>query len=153
MEKAKAAKYPNGKMCKKCMTTKPASNFKKGGWVCGACDYRKRRSKRLQHFKDYRKRHPKTAFKHRLKKWGLDLDTYYAMLASQGNRCAICRTTAPKGPQSRDQNFAVDHDHITGKIRGLLCSNCNLVLGHARDHAEVLEAAIAYLKKHQTQKS
>src|SRR6185312_15133032 len=56
--------------------------------------------------------------------FGISLADYHAMLAAQGGRCAICRTDNP-GPKG----FAVDHDHATGKVRGLLCVNCNPGLG------------------------
>jgi hypothetical protein len=44
--------------------------------------------------------------------------------------------------------LSVDHDHVTGAVRGLLCSNCNLVLGYACDDVTVLQKAIGYLRRH-----
>jgi hypothetical protein len=63
--------------------------------------------------------------------YGMTAMDYDAMLAAQGGRCANpgCRTDAPRGMG----RFHVDHDHRTGKIRGLLCNGCNLALGHLGD--------------------
>jgi len=67
--------------------------------------------------------------------------TYDDLLSRQGGRCAICRC-AP-----RTRRLAVDHDHATGQVRGLLCSKCNHeLLGAAHDSLELLERAVAYLK-------
>ena len=83
----------------------------------------------------------KEAYKgYRLKKsFGLTLDDYEKMLALQKGVCAICG--------QRDEHFslAVDHCHVTGRIRGLLCSQCNRGLGLFRDSIESLRAAINYL--------
>ena len=64
---------------------------------------------------------------------------YKEMLESQGGVCAICGAM-PKG------RLAVDHDHATGQVRGLLCSPCNVALGFLRDDPIRLKAAIAYLE-------
>lgn len=72
---------------------------------------------------------------------GLSPADYQAMLDEQGGVCAICGD--PPGVQA----LAVDHDHATGYVRGLLCTNCNHLLGKAKDNRTVLEAAIAYLAR------
>ena len=64
------------------------------------------------------------------------------MLAAQGGCCAICGTS----DTGKRKAFAVDHNHDTGKIRGLLCSNCNTGIGNLRDNVELLERAIDYLR-------
>lgn len=65
------------------------------------------------------------------------------MLASQGETCNICK----KHYTSFTKKLAVDHCHSTGTIRGLLCSDCNLMLGHSKDNPDTLTNAIEYLKK------
>lgn len=71
---------------------------------------------------------------------------YAALHAAQDGKCAICG--------KRETRFAVDHDHYTGAIRGLLCRNCNLGLGSFQDRPDALRRAISYLKRSwQTQKS
>ncbi len=73
--------------------------------------------------------------------YGLTLEAYGLMLAAQNGCCAICQ-----GGQQRGQEFAVDHDHKTGAIRGLLCHNCNHMLCKAKDDPAVLRRAAEYLE-------
>lgn len=73
--------------------------------------------------------------------YGLEPGQYDAMLAAQDGRCAICRTDAPGGRGS----WHVDHEHATGRVRGLLCHRCNLMLGNAQDDPARLRAAVEYL--------
>lgn len=73
--------------------------------------------------------------------YGIDKDKWLEMLALQENCCAICDTFSEK-----IKFFSTDHDHVTGKVRGLLCKNCNTLLGHAKDDVEILKKAIIYLK-------
>lgn len=76
-------------------------------------------------------------------KYGMTPQDWRAMFQSQGERCAICQTDRP-GPY----DWHTDHCHTTGKVRGILCSKCNLMLGHAKDDPDRLRAAAAYLEKH-----
>jgi hypothetical protein len=78
----------------------------------------------------------------RERKYGVTHDQYLVLLEAQGGVCAIC------GNSEQKRQLAIDHDHETGEIRGLLCDRCNPMLGYAQDDIAVLEAAIAYLKKH-----
>ena len=78
--------------------------------------------------------------------YGICEDEYQAMFEAQGGKCAICgeiETGMTKGVLR--QNLTVDHDHETGKIRGLLCMACNLALGGFKDRIENLANAIDYL--------
>lgn len=81
-----------------------------------------------------------------LKRYGLTVETYDAMLASQHGACAICGSTDPKGRKG-SPFFVVDHDHATGAVRGLLCAPCNSGLGLLMDSTEILEKALAYLRR------
>jgi hypothetical protein len=72
--------------------------------------------------------------------YGISLEEYDAMLKRQGGACAICR----KRPTER---LCVDHCHVTRKVRGLLCRQCNFGLGHFRDDPDLVEAAAAYLRR------
>lgn len=75
---------------------------------------------------------------YRLKaKYGLSHDDYLILAESQENRCAICGDL--------DDQMVVDHCHVTGNIRGLLCNKCNVGLGMFRDRPDLLTAAIDYL--------
>ncbi len=64
------------------------------------------------------------------RQFGISLEEYNSMLCEQKGRCAICKTTDPNcSGNAKLKNFHIDHDHITGKVRGLLCNKCNLNLG------------------------
>lgn len=74
------------------------------------------------------------------KVYGIDAEEYQRLHKLQGGRCAICRN------QSRTIRFAVDHDHKTGEVRGLLCKRCNHeLLGAGHDDVAMLWRAIGYL--------
>ena len=66
------------------------------------------------------------------------------MLRGQGGVCAICKRTETN---PRYDHLGVDHDHNTGQVRGLLCSMCNQALGMLSDSPEILEEAVAYLRR------
>ncbi len=73
--------------------------------------------------------------------YGIDSKTYDEMFTSQAGRCKVCN----KHQSSLTKALAVDHCHITNRVRGLLCSDCNTGLGLFKDDLNVLEAAIKYL--------
>jgi hypothetical protein len=77
------------------------------------------------------------------KRYGITSDDYLLMLESQNNVCAICR-----GPQTntRTNYFDVDHCHKTGKVRGLLCTNCNHGIGKFQDDKKLMLHAYNYLE-------
>jgi len=81
------------------------------------------------------------AEKHLKENWGLTLNDYDEMLAAQGGGCSICGTS-----DFGSKRGHIDHDHKTGNIRGILCTNCNNGLGRFKDNIEYLEEAIRYLK-------
>jgi hypothetical protein len=74
--------------------------------------------------------------------YGITIEQYNQMFEEQKGCCKICGTHQSVLPKS----LAVDHCHNTSKVRGLLCMNCNLLLGYAKDAKEILESAIRYLK-------
>lgn len=80
------------------------------------------------------------------REFGLTGADWRAMAAVQGHVCAICdQPPSGKGAQAV---LNVDHDHTTGKVRQLLCGDCNRLLGCAKDDIGILQAAILYLEKH-----
>jgi len=72
--------------------------------------------------------------------YGITADEYAAMLEAQDNTCAICG-----GVNTNGKPLYVDHNHVSGAVRGLLCNNCNFLLGLTCDSVVVLAAAIEYL--------
>ena len=81
-------------------------------------------------------------------KYGITPEGYNAFFEQQSGRCAICGTDKPGGKGRKRNLFAVDHDHDTGKVRALLCSECNVGIGLFRDDPDLLLRAIGYLAKH-----
>lgn len=76
------------------------------------------------------------------KRYGITLEDYERMLREQGGRCRICR--ADKQGKKADRRFHVDHDHGTGKVRGLLCTRCNVSLGW---YEQWKKQALQYLRE------
>jgi hypothetical protein len=71
------------------------------------------------------------------------------MITVQSNLCAICGKPETRVVQAgTPPRLSVDHDHKTGKVRGLLCAECNTMLAHAGDDVNRLLAAISYLERH-----
>jgi len=75
--------------------------------------------------------------------YGITIEQYDKMLSEQKGVCAICSGTCPSG-----RRLAVDHDHSTGVVRGLLCARCNAALGGPRERPELFQRALAYLAEH-----
>ena len=80
--------------------------------------------------------------------YGITLADYERMLQEQGGVCAICRgaETSAHGQTGTPYRLSVDHDHETGRIRGLLCQNCNRAIGLLNDDPARLRAAVDYLE-------
>lgn len=76
-------------------------------------------------------------------KFGITLEIYNQLLAQQNGVCAIC------GGVDKKKSLAVDHDHSTGKIRGLLCGRCNPLIGFCLESPEIVRNVIEYLEKYQ----
>lgn len=85
---------------------------------------------------------------HLRSKFNLTLAEYTAMAIAQGGVCATCKKPETQTRNGNLKALSVDHDHVTGKVRGLLCGHCNTALGKVGDDIKILEAMIAYLKKH-----
>lgn len=107
----------------------------KGKFCCNEC-YQEYRKKNKKDEKELNRLLQKKF------KYGLSSEKYYSMFEEQENKCAIC------GNEFTDKNKAfVDHCHTTSKVRGLLCTRCNSLLGMAKDNTEILQKAIDYLLK------
>lgn len=84
------------------------------------------------------------------KKYGITIGDFDAMRVSQAESCAICIRPLARLDDSTGKpvRICVDHDHVTGAVRGLLCDPCNKGLGQFDDSPDRLRAAIAYLERH-----
>ncbi len=76
-------------------------------------------------------------------------DDYDSKLEEQNGVCCICKGQNNTKIKGKIRRFNVDHNHLTGQTRGLLCSFCNALIGYAKDSTEILQSAIEYLKSHQ----
>jgi hypothetical protein len=138
------------KHCKSCSTTKPVSEFGllrgKPRHICKEC--RKLESKNWYENNKDRKKELSRKYKHVKKDrdlqstYGIDLETYNRMLAQQNHKCKICHAHQ----DGLKRAMCVDHDHVTGKVRGLLCGTCNRSLGLLKDNVNTLMRAVYYLQ-------
>lgn len=82
-----------------------------------------------------------------LRKYNIDVDNYEKLLKEQDYRCAICKISC------EESMLVVDHNHETGRVRGLLCSPCNRGLGFFRDDTEALQTAVGYISRDEMETS
>ena len=99
--------------------------------------------------RDWHLRNPEKAAasdkKCRLKRYGLTSEEYDARFKKQGGVCAICKKKEVSTRDGKTKVLAVDHDHATGAVRGLLCTHCNTGLAMFRDDLRLLVLAGRYL--------
>lgn len=143
------------KVCKKCGVEKSADEFYKEKRVkdglqarCIECCKADARAVFEKNPEPYRKRarekDPEQARWDRLRwKYGLTKEDYYAILDKQGGHCALCPST--ESGHNMTDLLLVDHCHETNTVRGLLCQDCNLLLGCVKDERKRLIAAMFYL--------
>jgi len=122
------------KVCSKCKQAKAESEYykKRNGLTanCKSCH-----------------RTPKNRVAERaytLRKYGLTVDQFNSLLANQNHSCACCKRKEPGGAHN---TWHVDHCHVTGAVRGILCYHCNVGIGHLGDDLDGLLKAVKYLRK------
>lgn len=79
-------------------------------------------------------------------KYGITLEEYDEMLKAQNDVCAICKNKKRMLLTSKGTLY-VDHNHTTGKVRGLLCGSCNSALGYVEDNIDIMKSMIEYIIK------
>jgi len=130
---------PSQKKCPKCNQTKLSKDFHKNRsqydglkpW-CRVCDL----GHKKKDYNSYKKRD-----KYLMDNYGITIEEYELLLQKQNGKCAICK----KEDKIR---LCVDHNHVTNEIRGLLCRNCNLAIGHFFDDVNTIYNSIEYLNMH-----
>lgn len=135
------------KTCTKCKQEKEGVEFGKRydyptkllSW-CKDCERVRKSGAAKKTMSDPSKR---AAATHRQKLWtyGLTQEEYASLLENHNGCCAVCGSKAP---------LRIDHDHATGKVRGLLCHHCNVALGHFKDSPDIMTKAIEYLCKNKS---
>lgn len=141
------------KQCTKCQSIKPTTQFGNKSWInadgsktsvkkshCRQC-VNEENLKRYHNNTSTRDAHSRAAHKHRVKSYGLTVEDYQQMWDSCGGVCEICGSAS-------ERRLCVDHNHITGKVRGLLCSKCNSAIGFVKEDLSLVEKLIDYLKVH-----
>lgn len=81
------------------------------------------------------------------RRYGISLNFYEELKIQQDNKCAICLINVDEITGKR-KLLMVDHDHKTGKVRGLLCDMCNKALGHLKEDINIAESLVKYLVRH-----
>jgi hypothetical protein len=144
------------KRCPTCKKLKSAADFSYDGnrkdklsWACRICNGIRTRKWQSAHPVQMRRnrqqiarwcrRHPGHAL---LRKFGISLEQYFALLQKQGGGCAIC---GRKVNVTKKRRMPVDHCHKTNVVRGILCDHCNTALGLFQDSPDLLRRALAYL--------
>lgn len=160
---------PVEKRCPRCERTKPAAEFPPNrqardglNGYCRPCwrEYNNSRykykestpEKRASQRIDYLRNPDAYYYSHLRRRFGVDRDWLEQQLAAQDYRCAICRrgeADVPDGALTksgrRHRFFHVDHDHVTGQVRRILCRNCNAGIGHFAEDIGRLTCAVEYL--------
>ena len=96
---------------------------------------------------EYNKKNSKSVRSQYLKRnYGLTFEEFESMLSDQDNCCAVC---GGKETYGRHKRFTVDHNHSTGKVRGLLCHRCNTAIGLVNEDIHTLKSMIQYLESHE----
>jgi len=88
---------------------------------------------------------PKNREKKLVRRHGIDIPEYNRLFQIQGGRCAICKRHEI---ELKTRSLCVDHNHKTGRVRGLLCLQCNGGLGMFFEDMSIIQEVISYLKKH-----
>lgn len=154
------------KICSKCQIEQPLTNFSKSKSclygvrkICKTCI---NKAYKIYHISYYEKNHELLKFKSRnnrikslakfkeydkkrrlIKKYGISFEDKIKILESQNNKCKICDISL--NIETNPKQVNVDHCHIKNKIRGILCRDCNLGLGHFKDSINSINRAIEYL--------
>lgn len=137
------------KRCSKCKQNKPINIFYKNknkkdglGNVCKFCN----RLQTKEYITRQLKKDPNFEISRNLKiNYGISIQQYIKLSTLQKNKCVICKNVETLVLRGKLVKLAVDHCHKTGKIRGLLCSNCNKGLGLFNDDPNILYTASRYV--------
>jgi hypothetical protein len=127
------------KICTKCKKELPESTFSKKD----SSGKRKSKCNRCR-YKDRKENNPEWEFYKNIKRrYNISKEEYDTMFNEQQGCCKICKTNI----KYLNRGLMVDHCHTTSKVRGLLCNNCNTILGMAKDNVDTLKECINYLDR------
>lgn len=134
-------KHPSQFNCSISCTKATASQSSKN-WASRNRNYRN------EYNKKYNQQHSeRVKDTHYFARYGITLDEARIILESQSGLCAICKRVLQFGGKKGRDAPCINHSHLTGKVRGILCTSCNLLIGYASDSKNILESASNYLEK------
>jgi hypothetical protein len=147
------------KICCKCRYNKEIGCFHKDKnrndglqTVCKQCSRlysQERNAKRKEEYKRWYQDNKIKVRNYKLKrKFKISISEYNDMFDEQNGLCAICKKSEIKKHNGTIQSLAVDHNHSTGKVRALLCSNCNTALGSLKENKDIIFNMIDYIDKY-----
>jgi len=138
-----SAMYLLTRTCHKCGTEKSSDDFfKTSPYKCKICHRIDKKAWVKNNPEKEKKLQQKYYNLSKLRKFGISEEEYKLLKESQNHSCAICNTL-----EDPNKSLAIDHCHTTGKVRGLLCTACNLAIGGFKDNIDLLKSAIKYLEK------
>jgi len=143
------------KTCTGCHQEKPIDQFHKNKatrdghhYLCRPCNYAKSKTWKSQHPERRHQQYKKAFLRYwnanLLRLYGIGIPEYIAMFREQEGLCACCCDLAPV---DRISSLMVDHNHATGVVRGLICHNCNIAIGHLKDDPVKAESVASYLRR------
>jgi len=130
------------KTCPNCKVDKPLDDYWRGQSSCIECMKWKQKNY-------WNSRTPKKRLEQHLKyKYGITPEQFLKAWDEQEGKCSICKDSLPDlmTYENRRRGYAIDHNHETNEFRGILCLECNTLLGMAEDNPDILKAAITYLE-------
>jgi len=149
------------KKCYRCKIDKPFDAFSKNvnrksgaTTYCKLCstiisrEYRQHNPEKMREYESRPEVVRRKQDWHLRRKYGISIELFDKLFEIQGRCCGICHTTSSGGTGG----WHTDHDHSTGKIRGILCAQCNLLIGMARENPELLVLIAHYLVRNQDRK-
>lgn len=112
-----------------------------GGGMCKNCYDKRYYGRYYERKRKYSKLHNR---EYHLRDYNISPQQYEEMLKQQNNCCAICL----RHKECFKRNFSIDHCHLTGKVRGLLCISCNAAIGSLNDDPSIIKRALTYLEQY-----
>lgn len=116
----------------------PINQQKRRDWYKKNTEKIRKRDK--EHYHRTKERHSEV---YRCRVYGISVEEYRELMSR--NKCDICK----KKETAKGKVLSIDHSHKNGKVRGVLCSNCNITLGKIHEDTNILESMILYLKRNE----
>jgi len=147
LDKFSSKRGQKNSRCKECISKYMRAHYQNNKEVESAKRrkyYRDNREKYLETVNKYYKgNHEAIRVASACRRRGITIEAYYEMLKQQNHVCAICEK-----PNNNNKRLAIDHDHTTGKVRELLCDNCNTSLGLLKEDIQRISKLQEYIVKH-----